>query len=101
MDEKFIPVHDDRFMYGLQQKKWSIEDVHGFISKLRISYDYTNKETKECFNFEFKHDFSWENLSTRGFHDTTSDYEWFTEDCLTPDELNEIYDRARELEKEL
>lgn len=58
-------------------------------------------ETKEMFKFEFKHDFSWENLSTRGFHDTTSDYKWFTEDCLTPDELNEIYGRARELEKEL
>ncbi len=62
MDEKFIPVHDDRFMYGLQQKKWTIEDVHGFISKLRISYDYTNKEyqrilrLKDTYNLDYPSD---------------------------------------------
>lgn len=62
MDEKFIPVHDDRFMYGLKQKKWTIEDVHGFISKLRISYDYTNKEyqrilrLKDTYNLDYPSD---------------------------------------------
>ena len=52
MDEMFIPVRDDRFMYGLQQKEWSIEGVHSFISKLRISYDYTNKEYQRIFRLK-------------------------------------------------
>ena len=62
-------------------------------------------DSVEIFTFEFKNDykneFAWENLSTRGFHDTTSDYIWFTENCFTPEELQEMYDRALELEKEL
>lgn len=62
MDKMFIPVRDDRFMYGLQQKEWSIEGVHSFISKLRISYDYTNKEyqrilrLKDTYNLDYPSD---------------------------------------------
>ena len=44
LDEKFKPVAEDRFLYSLQQKRWTIEDVHTFNARLQISYDYTLKE---------------------------------------------------------
>ena len=44
LDEKFVQVAEDRFIYSLQQKKWTIEDVHTFNARLQISYDYTLKE---------------------------------------------------------
>lgn len=44
LDEKFKPVAEDRFLYSLQQKRWSIEDIHKFNARLQISYDYTLKE---------------------------------------------------------
>ena len=44
LDEKFKPVAEDRFLYSLQQKRWTIEDVHNFNARLLISYDYTSKE---------------------------------------------------------
>lgn len=44
LDEKFKPVAEDRFLYSLQQKRWTIEDVHNFNARLQISYDYTLKE---------------------------------------------------------
>ena len=46
LDEKFKPVAEDRFLYSLQQKRWTIEDVHNFNARLQISYDYTLKEFK-------------------------------------------------------
>lgn len=57
---------------------------------------------EESYRFEFKNDFSPENLTNnRGFADIAGDYEWFTKYYMTPEELQEIYDRALELEKEL
>ena len=44
LDEKFVPVTEDRFIYSLQQKKWTIEGVRTFNARLQISYDYTLKE---------------------------------------------------------
>ena len=44
LDEKFKPVAEDRFLYSLQQKRWTIEDIHKFNARLQISYDYTLKE---------------------------------------------------------
>lgn len=44
LDKKFKPVAEDRFLYSLQQKHWTIEDVHHFNARLQISYDYTSKE---------------------------------------------------------
>ena len=44
LDEKFKPVAEDRFLYCLQQKRWTIEDIHKFNACLQISYDYTLKE---------------------------------------------------------
>ena len=44
LDEKFKPVAEDRFLYCLQQKRWTIEDIHKFNARLQISYDYTLKE---------------------------------------------------------
>ena len=44
LDEKFKPVAEDRFLYSLQQKRWTIEEVHTFNARLQISYDYTSKE---------------------------------------------------------
>lgn len=44
LDEKFKPVAEDRFLYSLQQKRWTIEDIHKFNASLQISYDYTLKE---------------------------------------------------------
>lgn len=44
LDEKFKPVADDRYLYSLQQKRWTIEDIHTFNARLQISYDYTLKE---------------------------------------------------------
>lgn len=44
LDEKFKPVAEDRFLYSLQQKHWTIEDIHNFNARLQISYDYTSKE---------------------------------------------------------
>ena len=46
LDEKFKPVAEDRFLYTLQQKRWTIEDIHNFNARLQISYDYTSKEYK-------------------------------------------------------
>lgn len=44
LDKKFVSVAEDRFIYSLQQKKWTIEEVHNFNARLQISYDYTQKE---------------------------------------------------------
>ena len=44
LDEKFVPVAEDRFIYCLQQKKWTIEEIHTFNARLQISYEYTLKE---------------------------------------------------------
>lgn len=44
LDEKFKPVTEERFLYCLQQKRWTIEDIHKFNARLLISYDYTLKE---------------------------------------------------------
>lgn len=44
LDEKFKPVAEDRFLYSLQQKNWTIEEIHNFNARLQISYDYTLKE---------------------------------------------------------
>lgn len=44
LDEKFKPVAEDRFLYSLQQKRWTIEDIRKFNARLQISYDYTLKE---------------------------------------------------------
>lgn len=44
LDKKFVSVAEDRFIYSLQQKKWTIEEVHNFNAQLQISYDYTQKE---------------------------------------------------------
>ena len=44
LDEKFKPVAEDRFLYSLQQKRRTIEDIHKFNASLQISYDYTLKE---------------------------------------------------------
>lgn len=58
-------------------------------------------EGKDMYLFEFKHDFSDDNITNdRGFHDTHRDYASFNRYYLTPDELQEIYDRGLELEKE-
>ena len=44
LDEKFVQVAEDRFIYSLQQKKWTIEEVRSFNARLQISYDYTLRE---------------------------------------------------------
>ena len=44
LDEKFKPVTEERFLYCLQQTRWTIEDIHKFNARLQISYDYTFKE---------------------------------------------------------
>ena len=44
LDEKFKLVAEDRFLYCLQQKRWTIEDIHKFNARLQISSDYTQKE---------------------------------------------------------
>ena len=44
LDEKFKPVAEDRFLYSLQQKNWTIEEIHNFNARLLISYEYTSKE---------------------------------------------------------
>lgn len=44
LDEKFVQVAEDRFIYSLQQKKWTIEEVRTFNARLQISYDYTLRE---------------------------------------------------------
>ena len=44
LDEKFMPVAEDRFLYSLQQRKWSLEGLRTFNARLLISYDYTRKE---------------------------------------------------------
>ena len=44
LDEKFKPVAEDRFIYSLQQKHWTIEEIHNFNARLQISYTYTLKE---------------------------------------------------------
>ncbi len=44
LNEKFKPVTEERFLYSLQQKRWTIEDIHNFNSRLLISYTYTQKE---------------------------------------------------------
>ena len=55
----------------------------------------------EMMKFEFKDDFTDGNLTNdRGFHDMHSDYRGFNELYLTPEELQEIYNRGLELEKE-
>ena len=62
LDEKFKPVAEDRFLYSLQQKRWTIEDVHTFNARLQISYDYTLKEfgrlqdLRETYNREYPTD---------------------------------------------
>lgn len=62
IDEKFTPISDDRYLSGLQQKNWKIEDIHTFISRLKISYDYTNNEyqrmlkLKETYNLDYPSD---------------------------------------------
>lgn len=58
-------------------------------------------EGKDIYLFQFKNDFSDENLTNdRGFHDTHGDYQSFMNWCMTAEELQEIYDRGLELEKE-
>ena len=44
LNEKFKPVAEDRFLYSLQQKRWTIEEVHTFNARLQISYSYTQNE---------------------------------------------------------
>lgn len=44
LDEKFMPVAEDRFLYSLQQRKWSPEGLRTFNARLLISCDYTRKE---------------------------------------------------------
>lgn len=62
LDEKFKPVAEDRFIYSLQQKRWTIEDVHNFNARLQISYDYTLREyeriqeLRETYNTEYPTD---------------------------------------------
>lgn len=53
----------------------------------------------DTYLFMFKHDFTDENLTNdRGFHDIHGDYRFFTDNYLTPEELQEIYNRGIELE---
>ncbi len=52
LDEKFVPVAEDRFIYSLQQKKFTIEGVRTFNSRLQISYDYTMKEYNRLKEFK-------------------------------------------------
>jgi len=62
LDEKFKPVTEERFLYCLQQKRWTIEDVHTFNARLQISYEYTSneylriKELRKTYNQEYPTD---------------------------------------------
>lgn len=62
IDEKFTPISDERYLSALQQKNWKIEDIHTFISRLRISYEYTHSEyhrmlkLKETYNLDYPSD---------------------------------------------
>ena len=62
LGEKFVPVEEDRFQYCLQNKKFSIEDIHKFQSNLRISYDYVcreyerMKELRLFYNLDYPND---------------------------------------------
>lgn len=62
LEEKFTPVAEDRFLYSLQSKKWSIEDIHRFNSSLGICLDYVRqeyermKELKDVYNLDYPND---------------------------------------------
>lgn len=72
-------------------------------------YITTNRDGEEVehtdgflFKFLWGTGFEEEDLyNTRGFADVAGDYRSFIENYLTPDELQEVYDRAKELQKEL
>lgn len=49
--------------------------------------------------FEFKDGFTGENLTNdRGFADIEGDYQFFTSQYMTPDDLSTVYDRGLQLE---
>ena len=53
-------------------------------------------------SIEFKDNFEEENITNNhGFHDVVSDYYYVTDNFLSADELQKIYDSALELENEL
>jgi len=62
LGEKFKPVEDDRFLYCLQNRKWTVEDVHKFNAHLRIGIDYASmeferiKELRKVYNLDFPSD---------------------------------------------
>ena len=62
LGEKFKPITDDRFLYCLQGKKWTIEDVHKYNAHLLISIDYASKEyermkeLRKVYNLEYPTD---------------------------------------------
>ena len=52
--------------------------------------------------FTFQKDFNEENMTNdRGFHDMTGDYKSMTDNYLSPEELQSIYDRGLKLEEEI
>ncbi|MCR4916853.1 MAG: hypothetical protein K6A96_13970 [Prevotella sp.] len=46
LDGKFTPVENDRLKYCFQNNKWTIDDVHNFNAKVKISFDYMCREHK-------------------------------------------------------
>ncbi len=92
-DRTIIIRHDGRLIVVLAEKY----------------YTYINRDGEEvqrrdvfCFKFKRGQSFGEEGLyNNRGFADIAGDYRTFIQVYLTPDELQEIYDRAMELRKEI
>ena len=91
-----VEVHDVRKVEIIITKEFGL--------KRTVSYSYYNDEGKR-FNydyFEFVYDFSDEHLTNdRGFQDKHGSYLNFTETFMSVEEIQSLYDRGLELEKEL
>ena len=74
-----------------------------FVSPYLKRNDGDGKEPGSAsFFFKFKNGFTKENLTNnRGFHDTNGDYDSMTGTYLSAEELQSIYDRGLNLEKEI
>jgi len=79
--------------------------------KMAVEFEspYLNKNKKisgsrgvAYYYFTFEKNFNEENITNdRGFHDMAGDYKSMTDNYLSPDELQSIYDRGLKLQEEI
>lgn len=98
------PSKNDDRQATVTVSKQGINRMHVlFVSPYLKRNDGDGKEPGSAsFSFKFKNGFTKENLTNnRGFHDTNGDYDSMTGTYLSAEELQSIYDRGLNLEKEI